>query len=218
MSISKVNHQGTTFNATSCNVDTSGLSLGDLCFVYISIPSTATITPSSGWTAALSISSTDFTFYKTMRAGGDISATNTFSWTGTRRGAVFGLGIRGVDENTPSTYQGAINGNTHAAQVTWPTINNVKSAAILIGFVASWDSSVNQFSTTSPLPAGYTDSGVGDLSFGIGLVVDASLFYALNVGGTVTPPATTPGGGTAGDYGYNAGCFALRKYDAQQVA
>lgn len=207
MAITIVNSQGTIFNSTSANVDTSGLIIGDICFVLIAKQSAnVAVTPPAGWTVLIDNGNKLFnTFAKAMAVGGDITATNTFSFPN-GRGAILALAFRGGDTNILTTYQKAMQAGTHVPVVDWPALSGMNSA-IFIGFADTFDASGNAFGTISPLPAGYTDSGVGNLGYGIGTGHDIRLFYALNVTGAVDPPNTAPGAGFNNDFGYTSGSF-----------
>lgn len=211
MSITFVNSQGTSFNTTSVNVDTSGLSLGDVCFVYIAKQSNnITVTPPAGW-IVLEANATKLhsTFAKPMAVGGDITVTNTFSFPN-GRGAMIAIAFRGANPNNILTqHQGAIQAATHVPTVDWPALSTVPSGSVFIGFVDSFDASGNFIGTIPPLPSGYTDSGQGDLGYGSGTPHDIRLFYAIGVSGSVDPPDTAPGGGFASDFGYTSGSFDI---------
>lgn len=210
MAISIVNSQGTNFNSTSVNVTTAALAIGDVCFVLIAKQSAnIAVTPPAGWSLLLHNGNNLLnTFAKAMAVGGDITGTNTFSFPN-GRGVMFALAFRGGTTNILTTYQGGIQADTHVPVVDWFGLTSVPTASIFIGWADTFDASGNLFGTTSPLPAGYTDSGIGTLGYGLGVPHDLRLFYALNVGGSVDPPSTAPGGGFANDFGYTAGSFSF---------
>lgn len=217
--ISFVSGQGGTFNGTSANINTSGLAIGDICFVLIGKQSAnVAVGLPSGWTAlqddgvkVLNVSA------KLMQTAGDLTATNTFTFPN-GRGAIQAIAFRGGSASSISTFIGTgMSNGRHSAVVDWPAITGVPTGSIFLGFGYVFDDSGNFFGVTSNVPSGYTDSGTGPLSYGLGTPNSTVLFYKLNVNGTVDPPNTAPGGGFNNDFGYTAASFSMKPNTAPVV-
>lgn len=189
------------FNATSANIDTSGLQIGDWAFVTISKNTTGAVTPPAGWTAfATNGTNRVCPFVKRMAVAGDITATNSFTF-GSARGVIDGTYIRGAATAAPSA--GTHQANAHVTSVDWASIGSVPAGSISIAYEEAADASVNQFGVSTNVPTNYTDNFGSDVQYGIGAVYSVRTNYRIGVSGTVQSP-TTAITDTSGDYLYDS--------------
>lgn len=202
--ITFVTSQTASPTSTTFNVDTSGLALGDLAVVWFGKQSINTaITPPSGWTISIDNGNKSFTLiYKIMDVSGDLTATNTFTYTSSR-GAVLMAAFRGCSKNVSGTFHPAMQGGTHVTQTDFPTISGQAASSVVVTATDGIDTSGSGFGVTVDGPAGYT-AGPAIAGWGIGVGTHACrMDYAFVLSGTINPPNANINDTTA-DYGYNA--------------